>query len=58
MRTSSVKICAIHPGKLKTAKAASDADREPHEAAIRLINLIDKIESGKYYSLFEGEIEW
>ena len=57
-RDSGVKVCAFHPGKLKTASASSDADKEPEEAARKLIRLIDKIENGKYYSLFEGESDW
>lgn len=58
LRQSGIKICAVHPGKLKTDNASSDADREPQEAANKLIELIDRLENGKFYSLFEGEFEW
>jgi len=33
-------------------------NREPQEAANKLIELIDKLENGKFYSLFEGQIDW
>lgn len=55
---SGMKICAVHPGRLKTDSAASDADREPQEAAEELLKWIDRLENGKFYSLFEGELEW
>ena len=53
-----MKICALHPGKLKTDTAASDADREPQVAADVLVKMMDKLQNGKFYSLFEGELEW
>lgn len=53
-----MKICALHPGKLKTDTAASDADRDPQEAADELIKMMDKLQNGKFYSLFGGELEW
>ncbi len=55
---SGLIICALHPGKLKTDTAASDADREPQEAAEELIKMMDRLENGKFYGLFEGELEW
>ena len=55
---SGIKICALHPGMLKTDTAACDADREPQEAADELIKMMDKLQNGKFYSLFEGELEW
>lgn len=57
-KNSSIKVCSIHPGKLKTASASLDADREPSEAAETLLSLINKIENGRFYSLFDGEIDW
>ncbi len=55
---SNIKVCSIHPGKLKTASASLDADREPSEAAENLLSLLSKIENGKFYSLFKGETDW
>jgi NAD(P)-dependent dehydrogenase (short-subunit alcohol dehydrogenase family) len=52
-----IKVCSLHPGKLKTEMAAPDADHEPEEAAARIFELKDKIQNGKFYSLFEGEFE-
>jgi hypothetical protein len=43
---------------LKTDTSAPDAHRKPEEAAEQLYNLMDEIEHGKFYSLFEGIIEW
>lgn len=57
-KDSALKICAIHPGKLKTDSGSVDADKEAAEAAERLYSLLDTIENGKFYSLFETEINW
>ncbi|HPQ44294.1 MAG TPA: SDR family NAD(P)-dependent oxidoreductase [Syntrophales bacterium] len=57
-KNRTIKVCSIHPGKLKTASASPDADREPREAAETLLSLLSKIENGKFYSLFEGEFDW
>ena len=55
---SGLIICALHPGQLKTDTAAFDADREPQEAAQELIQMVDRLENGKFYGLFEGELVW
>ena len=55
---SGLIICALHPGQLKTDTAASDADREPQAAAEELIKMVDRLENGKFYGLFEGELQW
>jgi len=55
---SEMKICSIHPGRLKTDSASSDADKTPEEAAELLYGILENIEHGKFYSLFEGAIEW
>lgn len=57
-KNSSLKICAVHPGKLKTTTASLDADKSPSEAVQKIFALLNKIEDGKFYSLFEGEIAW
>ena len=57
-RDKGIKICSIHPGRLKTENASSDADRTPEEAAFRLYAILNTIEHGKFYSLFEDTIEW
>jgi NAD(P)-dependent dehydrogenase (short-subunit alcohol dehydrogenase family) len=57
VKKTGIKICSLHPGKLKTKMAAPDADHEPEEAAEKIFELKDKIENGKFYSLFEGEFE-
>ena len=57
-KDSALKICAIHPGKLKTDSGSVDADKKAAEAAERLYLLLDTIENGKFYSLFENEINW
>ena len=55
---SGLIICALHPGKLKTDTAASDAGGEPQEAAEELIKMVDRLENGKFCGLFEGEMVW
>ncbi len=57
-KDSEMKICAIHPGRLKTDSASTDADKTPEEAAELLYGMLENIEHGKFYSLFEGAIEW
>jgi NAD(P)-dependent dehydrogenase (short-subunit alcohol dehydrogenase family) len=57
LKDTNIKVCSLHPGKLKTALAAPDADHEPEEAAAEIFKIKDKIENGKFYSLFEGEFE-
>ena len=57
-KNSEMKICSIHPGRLKTDSASSDADKTPEEAAELLYGMLENIEHGKFYSLFEGAIEW
>ena len=57
-KSSGLKICSVHPGRLKTDTASVDADRTPEEAAQILFEMLNNIEHGKFYSLFEGTIEW
>ncbi len=57
-KNSETKICSIHPGRLKTDSASVDADKTPEEAAEVLFEMLKSIEHGKFYSLFEGTIEW
>ena len=57
-KSSGLKICSIHPGRLKTDSASVDADKTPEEAAEMLFEMLNSIEHGKFYSLFEGTIEW
>lgn len=57
IKDTGIKICSLHPGKLKTKMAAPDADHEPEEAAEKIFELKDRIENGKFYSLFEKEFE-
>ncbi len=57
-QNSDIKICSIHPGRLKTDAASSDADNTAKEAAHRLFGMLKAIEHGAFYSLFEGKIDW
>ena len=57
-KSSGLKICSIHPGRLKTDSASVDADKTPEEATEMLFEMLNSIEHGKFYSLFEGTIEW
>lgn len=57
-KSSGLKICSIHPGRLKTDSASYDADKTPEEATKILFEMLSSIEHGKFYSLFEGIIEW
>ena len=57
-KNSGLKICSVHPGRLKTDTSSADADRTPKEAAEILFENIKTIEHGMFYSLFEGTLEW
>lgn len=57
-KNKNIRICSIHPGRLKTENASSDADRTTEEAATRIFTMLDAIEHGKFYSLFGETIEW
>lgn len=57
-KDNGIRICSIHPGRLKTKNASSDADRTAEEAASKMYTMLDAIEHGKFYSLFEETIEW
>ena len=57
-KNSEMKICSIHPGRLRTDSASTDADKTAEEAAELLYGLLEGIEHGKFYDLFEGEVEW
>jgi NAD(P)-dependent dehydrogenase (short-subunit alcohol dehydrogenase family) len=57
-KNSKMKICSIHPSRLQTDSASTDADRTPGEAAEILYEKLKNIEHGKFYSLFNGTIEW
>jgi len=52
-------VCGVHPGRLKTALAASDANTDPADAAERLADWIDGIDTtmnGKCFDLERFEI--
>jgi NAD(P)-dependent dehydrogenase (short-subunit alcohol dehydrogenase family) len=55
-------VCGVHPGRLKTASGASDADTEPAEAATRLAAFIDRMDStvnGHCFDVLNNEtMEW
>ena len=57
-KDSGLKICSIHLGQLKTDSASVDADKTPEEATAILFEMLDRIENGKFFNLFEGTIEW
>jgi len=57
-KSSGLKICSLHPGRLKTGSASVDADKTPEEAAEMLFGMLKSIEHGKFYSLFEGTLKW
>ena len=57
-----IDIYAIHPGELKTANAAYDANREPKDAALKLMEWLERdlptSEKRRYFDLFRGPISW
>ena len=55
---SGIRICSIHPGRIQTGSALAGADRTAGEAASKLFSMLDSLEHGNFYSLFEKSIEW
>ena len=57
-----IDVYAIHPGELKTANAAYDANREPKDAALKLMEWLEQdlpaSEKSRYFDLFRGPISW
>ena len=44
LRKEGVRVLAVHPGRLKTAVAAVDADTEPRVAAAKLADWLDSVD--------------
>jgi NAD(P)-dependent dehydrogenase (short-subunit alcohol dehydrogenase family) len=57
-----IRVVAVHPGKLRTESGAADADTPPGEAALKLADWIELIDSpqvrGCYDLMGGGYIEW
>lgn len=56
-----IAVCAVHPGRLKTATGYVDADTEPEFAASKMYDLItgENDLNGKYIDLLSGTLmEW
>lgn len=41
LRSSQVRVCAVHPGQVQTASGSPDAITPPTEAAVRLLNWLE-----------------
>jgi NAD(P)-dependent dehydrogenase (short-subunit alcohol dehydrogenase family) len=57
---TSARVWAVHPGRLRTAMAAADADGDPADAAHRLVALVqgDKETRLAFIALDEGRLPW
>lgn len=54
-----IRVLAVHPGRLKTAAAAADADTEPRVAAVRLADWLESVDREaecRLYDLMEGSV--
>ena len=58
IKETGLRVCSIHPGRLRTGMASVDADRTPDEAAEKLFEMLPQIEHGRFYDLFGPEMEW
>jgi NAD(P)-dependent dehydrogenase (short-subunit alcohol dehydrogenase family) len=62
LKPKGVRVFAVHPGRLKTAAAAPDADTEPFEAAQKLADWIQSLDSmaecGLHDLMDAGIIDW
>lgn len=57
-KDTGIRVCAVHPGVLKTRTGPEDALKTPEEAADRLFSLTKTARTGRFYSLFEAESNW
>lgn len=57
-KDTGIRVCAVHPGILKTRTGPEDADNTPEEAAEKIYSLTKTAKTGKFYSLFEEESVW
>jgi len=57
-----IKVIAVHPGQLKTAAAALDADTDPRVAAEKLYEFLSHLDSSAeclvYDLMKDGIVEW
>jgi NAD(P)-dependent dehydrogenase (short-subunit alcohol dehydrogenase family) len=62
LRKEGIRVFAVHPGRLKTAAAAVDADTEPRVAAARLADWVDAVDRDADCFLYDlmggGVIPW
>jgi NAD(P)-dependent dehydrogenase (short-subunit alcohol dehydrogenase family) len=59
LRKEGIRVWAVHPGRLKTQAAASDADTDPVVAAHRLADWVDAVDPDApclLYDLMEGGV--
>jgi len=59
LRKEGIRVWAVHPGRLSTQAAASDADTDPAVAAERLadwLNAVDRDADSFLYDLMEGGV--
>jgi NAD(P)-dependent dehydrogenase (short-subunit alcohol dehydrogenase family) len=56
----SIRVWAVHPGRLRTALARPDADGDPADAAKRLVSLVEQDSESQlaYIALDEGPLPW
>jgi NAD(P)-dependent dehydrogenase (short-subunit alcohol dehydrogenase family) len=62
LRKEGIRVWAVHPGRLKTAAAAVDADTDPRVAAVRLAEWLDGVDRDADCLLYDlmggGTIPW
>ncbi len=62
LRKEGIRVFAVHPGRLRTAAAADDADTEPRVAAARLAKWVDAVDREADCFLYDlmrgGVIPW
>jgi NAD(P)-dependent dehydrogenase (short-subunit alcohol dehydrogenase family) len=62
LRKEGIRVFAVHPGRLRTAAAAVDADTEPQVAAARLADWLDAIDRDADCFLYDlmggGVLPW
>lgn len=62
LRKEGIRVWAVHPGRLKTQAAASDADTDPAVAAEKLADWLDAVDENAECLLYdlmgEGVIPW
>jgi NAD(P)-dependent dehydrogenase (short-subunit alcohol dehydrogenase family) len=53
LKTSNIRVYAVHPGRLKTAVAPPDAEVSPREAALKLAEWLEQSDNRREFGFYD-----